>query len=58
VVDARPRAGQAGQPWSAWYAYEAARLLLLPVDFLSSPNLEKLNQEQAAIKNSPQTPFL
>jgi hypothetical protein len=44
-----------GQPWPAWYAYETARLLLLPVDFLSSPNLDKLNQEQAALKNSPQT---
>jgi hypothetical protein len=33
-----------GQSWAAWYAYETARVLLLPVDFLSSPNLEKLNQ--------------
>ena len=31
-----------GQPWSAWYCYEAARYLQVPVDFLSSPNLEKL----------------
>ena len=35
-----------GQPqidsWPAWYSYETARRLLLPVDFLSSPNLEKL----------------
>jgi hypothetical protein len=36
-------------PWSAWYSYDAARYLLLPVDFLSSPNLEKLRQEQALI---------
>ena len=43
-----------GQPWSAWYAYEAARMLLVPVAFLSSPNLEKLEAEQSAIKNSPQ----
>jgi hypothetical protein len=42
-----------GRNWSAWYAYEAARMLLLPVDFLSSPNLEKLGTEQTAIKNSP-----
>ena len=42
---------------AAWYAYEAARLLLLPVDFLSSPNLEKLGTEQTAIKNSPQEAF-
>jgi hypothetical protein len=45
------------QPWSAFYAYEAARSLLIPVDFLSSPNLEKLGTEQAAIKNSPQDAF-
>ncbi len=47
----------AGQPWSAWFSYETARSLLLPVDFLSSPNLEKLGTEQAAIKNSPQDAF-
>jgi hypothetical protein len=45
------------QPWSAWFSYEAARYLSVPVDFLSSPNLEKLGQEQAQIKNSPQDAF-
>ncbi len=44
-------------PWSAWYSYDAARYLLLPVDFLSSPNLEKLQQEQAQIQNPPQAAF-
>jgi hypothetical protein len=38
-----------------------ARYLLLPVDFLSSPNMEKLTQEQAQVKsatgNSPQDTF-
>jgi hypothetical protein len=48
---------RADQPWSAWYCYDAARYLLLPVDFLSSPNLEKLAQEQTQIKNSPQDAF-
>jgi len=43
--------------WSAWYTYEAARTLLVPVNFLSSPNLEKLGQEQAQIKNPPQNAF-
>ncbi len=43
--------------WSAWYAYETARMLLLPVDFLSSPNLEKLGNEQSMIQNSPQNAF-
>jgi hypothetical protein len=45
------------QPWPAWYAYETARMLLLPVDFLSSPNLEKLGGEQTAIRNSPQNAY-
>ncbi len=45
------------QPWSAWFSYEAARSLLLPVDFISSPNLEKLTAEQTAIKGSPQEAF-
>ena len=48
---------KADQPWSAWFSYEAARYLLVPVDFLSSPNLEKLGQEQAQIKGSPQEVF-
>jgi hypothetical protein len=46
-----------GQPWSAWFSYEAARYLLLPVDFISSPNMDKLTQEQGQIKNSPQDAF-
>ena len=45
------------QSWAAWYAYETARILLLPVDILSSPNLEKLGSEQTAIKNSPHDAF-
>lgn len=44
-------------PWAAYYLYEAARYLLLPVDFISSPNLEKLGQEQAQIKPSPAEAF-
>ena len=44
-------------PWSAWYSYELARYLLLPVDFLSSPNLDKLTQEQSQIKDSPANAF-
>jgi hypothetical protein len=48
---------RADQPWAAWYAYETARMLLLPVDILSSPNLEKLGGEQSAIKNPPPSAF-
>jgi len=44
-------------PWTAWYCFETARALLLPVDFLSSPNLEKLNTEESQLKNSPQDAF-
>jgi hypothetical protein len=47
----------AANSWSAWFSYEAARSLLLPVDFLSSPNLEKLGTEQSSLKNSPQGAF-
>lgn len=36
----------AKQEVSAWLAYDLARWLLIPVDFLSSPHLEKLNREQ------------
>lgn len=42
-----------GSAWSAYYTYELARTLLLPVDFLSSPNLEKLNREQSDLTNGP-----
>lgn len=42
-----------GQPWSAWYSYALARYLLLPVDFISSPNMEKLNHEQSEIGGGP-----
>ena len=45
------------RPWSAWYSYEAARYLQVPVDFISSTNLEKLAAEQAQIKGSPQDAF-
>jgi hypothetical protein len=44
-------------PWSAWFSYDAARYLLIPVDFLSSPNLEKLQQEQAQIQGGPTAAF-
>jgi hypothetical protein len=44
-------------PWSAWYLYDAARYLLLPLDFISSPNLEKLQQEQGQIPNPPLSAF-
>jgi hypothetical protein len=43
---------KAGQAWSAWYCFEMARTLLIPVEFLSSPNLDRLNQEQGLVKLS------
>lgn len=43
---------KAGQAWPAWYTYELARTLLIPVDFFSTPNLERLNQEQSLVKLS------
>lgn len=44
---------QSNLPWAAWYCYDAAHYLELPVDFISSPNLDKLIQEQSQIKNGP-----
>ena len=44
-------------PWSSFYTYELARSLLVPVDFLSSPNLDRLEQEEGQLKNSPQQAF-
>src|SRR5450631_403139 len=44
-------------PWSAWFCYESARYLQIPVDFVSSPNLDKLSQEQSQIKGSPADAF-
>jgi hypothetical protein len=49
----RARDLAAADPWSAWYLYDAAHFLLLPVDFMSSPNLEKLQQEQTQITLDP-----
>lgn len=53
----RGRALAHTDPWSAWYSYDAARYLLIPVSFLSSPNLQKLDQEQAQIQPSPEKAF-
>lgn len=44
---------QSDLPWSAWYCYDAARYLALPFDLISSPNLDKLVQEQSQIKGGP-----
>ena len=49
---ARELAGKKA-PWSAWFDYDAARSLLLPVDFISTPNLEKLNREQTQLGANP-----
>jgi hypothetical protein len=54
---ARDQAKANFSPWSAWFSYKVARELLVPVDFLSSPNLEKLATEQSEIKGSPQNLF-
>ena len=44
---------RSNMPWPAWYCYDAAHYLELPVDFISSPNLDRLTQEQARIKDAP-----
>jgi len=46
-----------GTPWAAYFLYETARYLSLPVDVVSSPNLEKLGQEEAQVPDSPVNAF-
>ncbi len=41
---------QANQRWSAYFYYQSAQFLLTPVDFLSSPNLAKLEREEAKVR--------
>jgi hypothetical protein len=36
---------QKGQKWNAYFYYATAKYLATPVDLLTSPNLDKLNQE-------------
>jgi hypothetical protein len=38
------------QDWNAYFYYQTAAFLLNPVDFLSSPNLEKLQKEAQAVR--------
>jgi hypothetical protein len=38
--------------WNAWFYYRTAATLLDPLDFLSSPNLDKLHHEADAIRPS------
>jgi hypothetical protein len=48
-TQARGYAGK-NQDWNAYFYYQTAALLLNPVDFLSSPNLEKLQKEMQAVR--------
>ncbi|MGA2537351.1 MAG: hypothetical protein ABSF53_15145 [Terracidiphilus sp.] len=41
---------QKSMNWDAWFYYRTAAYFLDPVDFLSSPNMEKLQHEQEAVK--------
>lgn len=41
---------QKQQNWNAYFYYQTARWLLVPVDFLSSPNLDKLDKEMEKTK--------
>lgn len=41
---------QRNMNWDAWFYYKTATFYLNPIDFLSSPNLEKLQKEQEAVK--------
>lgn len=48
---------RSNEPWGAFYCYEVARYLSLPVDFISTPNLDRLQQEQGQLKNAPPEAF-
>lgn len=41
---------QKDQSWNAYFYYQTAEFLLKPVDFLSSPNLEKLQKEAQSVR--------
>lgn len=41
---------QGGQAWNAHFYYQIASNLASPVQFLSTPNLQKLDREQAAVQ--------
>jgi hypothetical protein len=41
---------QKGMQWPAWFYYQIAAFLVNPVDFLSSPNMEKLRQEAEKVR--------
>lgn len=41
---------QKNQDWNAYYYYQTAAFLLNPADFLSSPNLEKLQKEAQTVR--------
>jgi len=41
---------QRDMKWDAWFYYRVASSYLAPMDFLSSPNLEKLQKEQDRVK--------
>ena len=43
---------QKNMNWDSWFYYRQAAYFLEPVDFLSSPNLEKLQKEQDRVKPS------
>jgi len=40
------------QQWNAYFYYQTAAYLLSPVDFISSPNLEKLQKEMGSVRPS------
>ena len=41
---------QKNQAWNAYFYYQTAAFLLNPVDFISSPNLEKLQKEMQTMR--------
>lgn len=48
-IQARAYAGKK-QQWNAYFYYQTAEYLLSPVDFISSPNLDKLQKEMSGAR--------
>ncbi len=46
-----------GERWNAWFYYQVAEALLVPVDFVNSTNLEKLQTEAKAVRPLELTPM-
>ena len=50
VLDPAREYAQRSMTWNAWSYYRETAYLLDPVEFLTSPNLEKLKHEEERVR--------